>query len=305
MPDYIRIADEVATAVAEQRAVVALESTIFSTLGLPAPANAAALDACIAAIRAEGAVPAITAVLDGVAVVGVAASAHERILGAARKVSERELPLAIAQRWTFGATTVAASLRLAAHAGVAVFSTGGIGGVHRGAAETGDISTDLGAIARYPVVTVCAGAKAFLDLARTLEHLEMLGVPVIGVATDTFPAFTMRSSGLPIPARVDDVDELAQIARVHWRIGGGGLLVATPIPAADALDDTVGHDALDAALAAAAAAGVRGSAVTPFVLACIAEATDGDAVAANIALAANNARLAARLATRLAAQPDR
>ncbi|MFM8264625.1 MAG: pseudouridine-5'-phosphate glycosidase, partial [Acidimicrobiia bacterium] len=179
-PDQLRIAAEVADALTARRAVVALESTIFSNLGLPSPANREALDRCIAAVRSHGAVPAVTAVIDGVARVGLEVAEHERILGPARKVAERDLAIAIAERWEVGATTVSASLALAALAGISVFATGGIGGVHRGAELHGDVSADLSALARHPVVTVSAGAKSFLDLPRTLEMLETLGVPVVG-----------------------------------------------------------------------------------------------------------------------------
>jgi len=295
----IRIDGEVADAIAANRAAVALESTIFSHLGLPSPANAQALDGCLAAIREHGAVPAITAVLDGVARVGIDQHEHERILGAANKMSEREIAPAVAQRWPFGATTVSAALCLAARAGIRVFSTGGIGGVHRGAQTSGDISADLGAIARYPMVTVCAGAKSFLDLPRTLEYLETLSVPVVGFGTDEFPAFTMRSSGLPIAARVDSIAELTDLVNAQRALGSSGVLVTVPLPEAQALDAGVGHAALDRALEAAEHEGIRGPAVTPFVLAHIAEATGGDAVAANLALAANNASVAAQLAVAL------
>lgn len=296
----VLVADDVAAARRSDGAVVALESTIFSNLGLPSPANATALANCLDAIRRHRATPAITAVLDGVARVGLAEREHERILGAAKKMSERELAIAVAQQWPFGATTVSATLCLAAQAGIRVFSTGGIGGVHRDAHVTGDISADLGAIARYPVVTVCAGAKSFLDLARTLEHLEMLSVPVIGYGTDEFPAFTMRTSGLPLGTRVDSIDELAAIVRHHHELVGGGVLVVVPVPESAALDATVGRDALDRALAAAEREGIRGPAVTPFVLAQVADSTGGDAVAANLALASNNASVAAQLAVALA-----
>jgi pseudouridine-5'-phosphate glycosidase len=295
----VRIADEVADALAGNGAVVALESTIFSHLGLPSPANAHALDGCLTAIRVHGAVPAITAVLDGVPRVGIAEHEHERILGAANKMSEREIPVAIAQRWSFGATTVSAALCLAAHAGIRVFATGGIGGVHRGVHESGDISADLGAIARHRLVTVCAGAKSFLDLPRTLEHLETLSVPVVGFGTGEFPAFTMRSSGLRLAVRVDSIAELADLADAQRTLGHTGVLVTVPVPAAEALDSDVGEAALDRALQAAAQAGIRGPAVTPFVLAHIADTTGGDAVRANLALAANNAAVAAQLAAAL------
>jgi pseudouridine-5'-phosphate glycosidase len=301
-PPSVLVGADVRRALDTRGAVVALESTIFSNLGLPSPANATALANCIDAITRHGASPAITAVLDGVARVGLSSDEHARILGAARKMSERDLPIALAQRWSFGATTVSATVALAARAGIRVFSTGGIGGVHRDAHVTGDVSADLGAIARHPVVTVCAGAKSFLDLPRTLEHLEMLSVPVIGSGTDEFPAFTMRTSGLPLATRTDTIEELAAIARAHRALGGAGMLVAVPVPESAALDAHAGRDALDRALAAAEREGIRGPAVTPYVLAHVADATGGDAVTANLALAANNASVAAQLAVALAGE---
>lgn len=168
------VSDEVTAALAEGRGVVTLESTIFSNLGLPSPANREALDRCLAAVRAGGAVPAVTAVLDGVPRVGIDESEHERILGPARKAAERDLPVAVAQRWEFGATTVSASVALSALAGVKVFATGGLGGVHRGAELTFDVSADLDALASHPVVVVSAGAKAFLDLPRTLDRKSVV-----------------------------------------------------------------------------------------------------------------------------------
>jgi pseudouridine-5'-phosphate glycosidase len=291
----LRIDPRVADALSTRRAVVALESTIFSHLGLPSPSNAEALHGCLTAIRDHGATAAITAVIDGVERVGLAESEHPLILGPARKAAERDLAVAVGQRWAVGATTVSASVALSARAGVKVFATGGIGGVHRGAETTGDISADLGAIARHPVVTVSAGAKAFLDLPRTLEHLEMLGVPVIGFECDEFPAFTVRSSGLALTHHTNDVAELARIARAQLA-GGSGMLVVTPVPADVALAADELNAAIDGALASAAVGGITGAAVTPHVLAAIAAATKGDAVRANIALACNNADLAARLA---------
>lgn len=276
--------------------MVALESTIFSHLGLPSPANAEALERCQRAIRSVGAVPAVTAVLDGVARVGLEPEEHERVLGPARKAAERDLAVAIAQGWPLGATTVSASVALAAAAGVEVFATGGIGGVHRGAEVTGDISADLDAIAHHPVVTVCAGAKAFLDLSRTLEYLETVGVPVLGWQHDDFPAFYTRSSGLPVPHRVDTAAEVAAILRAASR-PHSGVLLAVPIPEADALDaaelDAVLHGALDDC----ERQGIVGPAVTPFVLGRIAEATEGRSVPANLALAEHNALVAAEVAT--------
>jgi pseudouridine-5'-phosphate glycosidase len=294
----MHVSPEVADALRTQRAVVALESTIFSNLGLPSPANGEALQRCVAAIRSHGAVPAITAVLDGIARVGIAESEHERILGAARKVAERDLAIAIGERWAFGATTVSASLALAARAGIRVFATGGIGGVHRGAELHGDVSADLPALARHPVVTVSAGAKSFLDLPRTVEMLETLGVPVVGYACNEFPAFTVQSSGIPLIHRVDDVGLLARIAHTRLQFGGG-MLVCTPVPTADALDADVMSASIERALRAAANRGISGPGVTPVVLAEIASDTSGVAVRANLALAENNARLAAALAVDL------
>ena len=294
----MHVSPEVADALRTQRAVVALESTIFSNLGLPSPANGEALQRCVAAIRSHGAVPAITAVLNGIARVGIAESEHERILGAARKVAERDLAIAIGERWAFGATTVSASLALAARAGIRVFATGGIGGVHRGAELHGDVSADLPALARHPVVTVSAGAKSFLDLPRTVEMLETLGVPVVGYACSEFPAFTVQSSGIPLIHRVDDVGLLARIAHTRLQFGGG-MLVCTPVPTADALDADVMSASIERALRAAANRGISGPGVTPVVLAEIASDTSGVAVRANLALAENNARLAAALAVDL------
>jgi pseudouridylate synthase len=295
----VLVSSEVADAQRDGRAVVALESTIFSNLGLPSPKNAEALDRCLAAVRASGAVPAVTAVLDGVARLGLEPAHHERILGAARKVAERDVPVACAQKWAFGATTVSASLAIAHIGGVEVFATGGIGGVHRGAELTGDVSADLDAIATHPVITVSAGAKAFLDLARTLEYFETYGVPVLGWQHDWFPAFYTRSSGLRLAHRVDTVEEVAAVHRLRTRIDNG-LLLAVPIPEADALDEAVPDGVLEQALADATAAGITGAAVTPFVLGRIGEATAGRSIPANLALAENNARVAGQVAVALA-----
>jgi pseudouridine-5'-phosphate glycosidase len=290
---------EVAAAVRDGRPVVALESTIFSHLGLPSPANAEALERCLAAVRAGGAVPAVTAVLDGVARVGIEPHEHPRILGPARKAAERDVPVALAQRWELGATTVSASLALAAAAGIAVFATGGIGGVHRGAELTGDVSADLDAIAHHPVVTVCAGAKAFLDLPRTLEYLETAGVPVLGWRHDWFPAFYTRSSGLAVPHRVESAAEVAAVL-AHRSRPERGVLLTCPIPEADELDPTELDAVLARALADADAAGIVGAAVTPFVLGRIGEATAGRSVPANLALAEHNAAVAAEVAVAVA-----
>jgi len=289
---------EVSDALRAGRPVVALESTIFSHLGLPSPFNAEALDRCSAAIRDAGCVPAVTAILDGVVRLGLEDAEHARILGAARKVAERDIAVAVAQRWEFGATTVSAAVAIAAAGGVAVFATGGIGGVHRGADITGDISADLDAIAGHPVITVSAGAKAFLDLPRTLEYFETAGVPVLGWRHDWFPAFYTRSSGLKIPHRVESASEVANIHRHRVR-DSSGLLLTAPIPVEAELDPTEMNSVLENALRDCEAAGIRGAAVTPFVLGRIGEVTEGRSVPANLALAENNARVAADVARAL------
>ncbi len=295
----IIISDAVQTALIDGQPVVALESTIFSNLGLPSPANEEALERCIGAIEDGGGIAAITAVIDGVPRVGLDPSEHDRILGPAAKAAERELPVAVAAGWPVGATTVSASLFLAAKAGVRVFATGGIGGVHRGDAH--DVSADLGALAEHPVVTVCAGAKNFLDLARTVEHLETLGVPVLGLQTDEFPAFYARTSGVRIPQRIESPSEVAAIADAQHQLGRvGGVLVTVPIPEADAIAADVIDTAIDTALAEADAAGLVGAEVTPAVLAAIGAATQGATVPANLALAENNARVAVAIAAAMA-----
>jgi pseudouridylate synthase len=292
---------EVADALAAGRPVVALESTIFSTLGLPQPANRTALERCVETVRAGGAVPAVTAVLDGVARVGVDTAEHERICGQATKAAERDLAVAVAAAWPYGATTVSGSLALAHAAGITVFSTGGIGGVHRGAEVTGDVSADLDAIAHHPLVTVCAGAKAFLDLPRTLEHLETAGVPVLGWQHDWFPAFYTRSSGVTVPHRVESAAAVAAILANRAR-DETGVLLAVPIPTEDELDAAALDQVLVAALGDAEASSITGAAVTPFVLGRIGEATAGSSVPANLALAENNCRVAAEVAVAIAAQ---
>ncbi len=293
----VTLSVEVADALAAGAPVVALESTIFSHLGLPSPANAEALARCVGAIRAGGAVPAVTAVLDGVARVGVGEGDEARILGPARKVAERDLGVALAQRWDVGATTVSASLALAHRVGIALFATGGIGGVHRG--DRGDVSADLGALAAHPVVTVCAGAKAFLDLPRTLEELERIGVPVLGWHHDWFPAFYARSSGLPVPHRVESAGEVAAAFAARPR-PNVGILLTVPIPEPDELDQATLDAATADALAEADRLEITGPAVTPFVLARIASATAGRSVPANLSLAEHNAAVAAEVAVAIA-----
>ena len=292
------LSDDVAAALAERRAIVALESTIFSTLGLPAPANADALEGCKQAVLDHGATPAVTAILDGRPHVGLTPDEEKRVLQGTRKVAERDLAVAQAQRWDVGVTTVSASVALAHAAGISVFATGGIGGVHRGA--DGDVSADLDAIANHPVITVCAGAKAFLDLPRTLEYLETIGVPVLGWQHDWFPAFYTRSSGLPVPHRVEDERVVCDVLRFRAR-PNTGVLLTVPIPAEDEIPESRINAVLAAALDASESAGVSGPAVTPYVLERIEKETDGESIPANLALARNNAAVAARIAVALTA----
>ena len=298
----LRVAGAIATALAAGRPVVALESTVIAH-GLPRPANVEVALAMEAAVRDAGATPATIALLDGRIVVGLSRAEIER-LGSedgVLKVSRRDLAPALARRVT-GATTVAGTIACAALAGIQFFATGGIGGVHRGAERSFDISADLHELGRSPVVTVCAGAKSILDLALTLEYLETHSVPVIGYATDEFPAFYIPSSGLRVPHRADTPEAVAATARALWQSGlGGGLLVACPIPAAHALPPDVMKRAVAEAVAAAEAAGVRGPALTPFLLARVAEAAGGESIAANRALLLNNAAQAARFAAAYAA----
>jgi pseudouridylate synthase len=298
----IVVSEQVRSALADRVPVVAMESTIFSTLGLPVPHNAEALRRCLAAVEAGGAVPAVTAVVDGRWRVGLDADEQERVLGGTRKVAERDLAVAAAQSWDVGVTTVSASVALAARAGIEVFATGGIGGVHRGVEVSGDVSADLDALASHPVVTVCAGAKSFLDLGRTLEHLETAGVPVLGWRSPDFPAFYVRSSGLPVPHVVETADEVARVLRARSR-PQTGVLLTVPIPEADELDRERHDAALSTALEQAAQAGITGAAVTPFVLERVGRATEGGSVPANLALAANNAAVAAEVAAALVAAP--
>ncbi|TDO46689.1 pseudouridine-5'-phosphate glycosidase [Kribbella sp. VKM Ac-2527] len=292
------LSDDVAQALAEGRAVVALESTIFSNLGLPAPANAEALELCKQAVLDHGATPAVTAILDGRPHVGLTPDEEKRVLQGTRKVAERDLSVAQAQGWDVGVTTVSATVSLAHAAGISVFATGGIGGVHRGSELTGDISADLDAIANHPVITVCAGAKAFLDLPRTLEYLETAGVPVLGWQHDWFPAFYTRSSGLPVPHRVDDERVVCDVLRFRAR-PDTGVLLTVPIPVEHEIPESRINAVLTAALDSTSRAGITGPAVTPYVLGRIERETDGQSIPANLALARNNATIAARVAVAL------
>ena len=292
-------------AIAARQPVVALESTVIAH-GLPRPTNLETARLLEADIRGAGAVPATIAIADGAPIVGADDALLERLARepGVRKVSTRDLAplLARGRSGGLGATTVATTVEIAAAAGIAVFATGGIGGVHRGAERTLDISADLGALARHPVCVVCAGVKLILDLPKTLEVLETLGVPVIGFGTDELPAFYARSSGLRLAYRVDDATAAALIVRAQLE-RGAGVLVAVPIPAPDELDRGEMEHEVDAALAAAQRAGVIGAALTPFLLSRMSDTTSGRTLAANVALLRNNARVAAAIALQLAAMP--
>jgi len=281
-------------------AVVALESSVLAQ-GLLPPHNREAAERMLAAVEAAGATPAITSIVKGVPSFGLEPADLERFLArdGVRKVSTRDLGVAIAQR-ADGATTVAGTLAMCALAGIEVFATGGIGGVHRDAPF--DESADLLALARTPVIVVCAGAKSILDLPATLERLETLGVPVIGYGTRELPGFFSMNTGLALTASLDTPDQIAAAWLAHRAVGcRSALLVVQPPPAGSALPADVVNDATDAALAAASAAGVRGAAVTPFLLAEIQRRTDGRSLVANLALLENNATLAGRIAVALAA----
>lgn len=299
--ERFRIAAAVAEALAAGRPVVALETTLV-THGLPHPDGLETARALEREVAGAGATPATIGVLDGAVCVGLDAAQLERlaISPGVAKLNPGNLAAGVASGAP-GATTVAATLFAAHRAGIHVFATGGIGGVHRDAARTGDESADLAALARFPVAVVCAGAKAVLDLPRTLERLETLGVPVLGWRTGEFPAFHRRESGLPVDARFDAIAPLAEAVRLHFALGvGGGVVVANPIAEADALPRERHDAALAGALAAAEREGVRGRAVTPFLLERMRALTGGHSLRANVALLRGNARLAGELAVALA-----
>jgi pseudouridine-5'-phosphate glycosidase len=293
---HILLSDEVQAALHEQRAVVALESTVIAH-GLPYPANVEVAQAMEATIRAEGATPATIGIHDGSIAIGLSLDEITR-LGTAtqvQKVSRRDLAITLATR-RLGATTVAGTMLCASMAGIRFFATGGIGGVHRGAESSMDISADLTEMSRTPVLVTCAGAKSILDLDLTLEYLETQGVPVIGWQTDELPAFFVRESGRKLPHRADDVAAVAATARLQWELGLHGLVVTCPIPEQYALDPAPLEAATEEALRVAREQGIKGAATTPFVLSRVAEITAGESVAANKALLINNARWAARFA---------
>ncbi|NRF69458.1 pseudouridine-5'-phosphate glycosidase [Aquincola sp. S2] len=289
---------EVADALAAGQAVVALESTIISH-GMPWPQNAETALAVEAEVRAHGAVPATIAIIDGRLKAGLTPDQIER-LGrsghAVAKVSRRDIAALVARGGT-GATTVAATMIVAALAGIRVFATGGIGGVHRGAESSFDISADLQELARTPVAVVCAGAKSILDLGLTLEYLETHGVPVIGYRSDRLPAFFTRDSDFRLDLRLDEAADVARVMHAQWALGlPAGLVIANPIPEAHALPREAIDRAIAQALDEARTQGIAGKAATPFLLARVNELTGGVSLAANIQLVLNNARLAAQIA---------
>ena len=297
----LELADEVAHALAAGRAVVALESTIISH-GLPQPVNLQTARAVEAAVRAGGAVPATVAVLDGRLRVGLDDAALERLArrSGVVKASRRDLAAVLVSGATAG-TTVAATMHVAHLAGIGVFATGGIGGVHRGADQSFDVSADLPELGRTPVAVVCAGAKSILDVPKTLEVLETHGVLVVGYRTGEFPGFFSAASGHPVGHRVDSVEDLVAVVAAHRQLGQpGAVLVGNPVPEPAAVPAAEVDGYLDRALAEADRAGIRGQDVTPFLLARIDELSRGRSLAANVALVRSNAALAASLAVGLA-----
>lgn len=307
-PIDLQITEHVSRALKERSPIVSLESTVIAH-GLPYPLNLETASACEAAVRRNGATPATIGIIEGVPVIGLS---EDEIAVFARQRSPRGRPIekvglnnlaAVIIKHGWGATTVASSLRLAHASGIRVFSTGGIGGVHRGASESFDISADLTALGSTPLICVCAGAKAVLDLPKTLEYLESLGVPVLGYGTDECPAFYSRGSGLAVDARVDSPEEAAELAEYHWRLGGAtAVLVCVPVPVEFEIPAADIAVVTDEAISKATGEGVRGKAVTPFLLSEMATLTEGRTLTANRALLENNAGIAARIASSLRQQ---
>jgi pseudouridine-5'-phosphate glycosidase len=294
---YFDIRPEVAAAISRGGAVVALESTVISH-GLPRPHNLETANRMEAAVRNEAAIPATVGILSGKLIVGLS---HEEIellasTESVHKVSRRDLS-AVLQSQKPGATTVAATILIAAQAGISVFATGGIGGVHRGVQETLDISADLAELARTPVAVVCAGAKIILDLPRTLELLETLGVPVVVYRTSSFPAFYVRDSGLNLDLRVESSEEAARLMSTQWQLGlSSGIAFCNPPPESSALDRVQTELLIKAALIAANSEGIQGKAVTPYLLSYLSKASGGATLKANMDLLVSNAKLAAQIA---------
>ena len=301
MKQYLDVAPEVSEALATGKAVVALESTIISH-GMPYPKNVETAMRVEQTIRDNGAVPATIAVIGGRLKAGLSADEIEYLGRKGRdviKASRRDLPALVARK-ADGATTVATTMIIANMAGIEIFATGGIGGVHRGAEYTMDISADLEELAQTPVMVVCAGAKSILDLGLTLEYLETKGVPVIGYGTEELPAFYTRKSGFGVDYRVDSPEELAEMFRAQRALDyPGGMLVTNPIPEEYAMDKAVIDDAIKQALDEAKKQGIHGKETTPFLLAKVVELTGGESLESNIRLVLNNAEVAAKTAVHL------
>ena len=300
MPLPLTFSAEVRAALDQHRPVVALESTIIAH-GMPWPANLHTAQAVESTVRDEGATPATVAVLDGQICIGLDAIQLERVARdpSMMKASRRDLAYAVAQRLN-AATTVSATMVCAHLAGIQVFVTGGIGGVHRGASETFDISADLEELARTPVAVVCAGAKSILDIGLTLEYLETHGVPVLSCGQDNFAAFYCQDSGYPADHRLDSAEQQAALLHAHWGLGlGSGVVLSTPVPAEAALPEDEVHGWITQALQEATDKGVRGKAITPFLLARVQALSEGRSLVANQALVMHNARVGARLARAL------
>ncbi|MDI3519799.1 MAG: pseudouridylate synthase [Caldanaerobacter sp.] len=300
MQKFIEFSREVKEALDSKKPVVALESTIISH-GMPYPENIETAKAVEEIVRENGAIPATIAIINGRIKIGLNEKELE-FMGTSKeilKASRRDLPVVIAKGLN-AATTVSATMICANLAGIKVFVTGGIGGVHRGAEETFDISADLQELANTDVAVVCAGAKAILDLPRTLEYLETFGVPVIGFRTEEFPAFYTRESGLKVDYRVEDEVEAAKVIKTKWDLGlKGGILIANPIPEEYALDRAYIEKAIEEAIFEADRRGIRGKALTPFLLEKIKDLTEGKSLKANIELVKNNARVGAKIAVQL------
>ena len=295
---WMDISEEIQNSIKEKGPVVALESTIISH-GMPFPQNLETALEVESIIRKEGAIPATIAVVEGRIKIGLSNLELEQFAQGTKtvKVSSRDLPLAISQKQD-GGTTVAATMICARMAGISIFVTGGIGGVHRGSEKTMDISGDLMELARTNVAVVCAGIKSILDIPRTLEYLETQGVPVIGYRTDEFPAFYTTTSGYSVQSRINTAEEIARCMKVKWELGlEGGMVIANPVLREDAMDEEVIEEAITKSLKEASEKGIDGKAVTPFLLERISQLTDGESLKTNIALVCNNALLGARIAS--------
>lgn len=298
LPPFFQLSDEVARALESSLPLVALESTVI-THGLPYPENLNIALEMESEIRIQGAIPATIAVLDGKIRIGLGKEDLERLSQAREmhKLSVGDLSTAVAKRWS-GGTTVAGSIFAAARVGIRIFATGGIGGVHRG--EDYDISADMSQLAKIPIIVVCAGAKAILDLPATLEYLETNSVPIVGYQTDEFPAFFSRSSGLKINISAESAPEIAEIAKAHWKLGlNSSVLVVNPPPQDYSMNFEQVEEVVDTALADAGRLGIKGKQVTPYLLKRVSELTSGASLKVNLELLRSNASLAAQIAKEL------